>query len=354
MVAFAGYDMPVQYPSGIIAEHQHTRQAAGLFDVSHMGQAFLKASDHEAAAAALETLVPADIANLARGRQRYTQLLNAEGGIVDDLMVTRSHDPADDGTLYLVVNAARKMVDFALLEAKLAGRAQLSIAADRALLALQGPQAAAVMAPHCPAAVALPFMGARSSVFDGTDVHVSRSGYTGEDGFELSVTADRVGDVWATLIADFRVKPIGLGARDSLRLEAGLCLYGHDMDETTTPVEAALTWSIQKRRREGLGFPGAERIKRQIASGAGRLRVGLVPEGRAPVREGATIHSLTGDTVGAITSGGFGPSLGRPIAMGYVTPDLATLGTAVMIDLRGKRVPATVAALPFFPHRYQR
>ena len=249
MVPFAGYDMPVQYPTGIIAEHNHTRSGAGLFDVSHMGQAFLAAGDHEAVATALESLIPADILNLGRGRQRYSQFLNAEGGVLDDLMVVRSPDPSDDGVLGLVVNASRKAVDFAMLQDKLAGRAQLTIGEDRALLALQGPQAAAVMADLCAEAAGLSFMGAASGLVAGIEAGFTRSGYTGEDGYEISVKADNVVALWRTLLADPRVKPIGLGARDSLRLEAGLCLYGHELDETTSPVEADLTWSIQKRRR---------------------------------------------------------------------------------------------------------
>jgi aminomethyltransferase len=354
MVPFAGYDMPVQYPSGIIAEHQQTRSAAGLFDVSHMGQAFLKAASHAAAAAALETLVPADIQTLARGRQRYSQFLDEKGGILDDLMVARSADASDDGALFLVVNASRKEVDFELIRDRLRRRAELIAAPERALLALQGPQAAAVMARHCPAAAALPFMGARSSDFDGVDIHVSRSGYTGEDGFELSIPADMVATVWETLLADQRVKPIGLGARDSLRLEAGLCLYGHDIDETTSPIEADLAWSIQKRRREEGGFPGAERIQKELAGGPPRRRVGLLPEGRAPVREGAAIKSKAGEVIGRVTSGGFGPSVGTPIAMGYVATAFASPGTDLSVDLRGKDVAARVVPLPFAPHRYHR
>jgi len=354
MVPFAGYAMPVQYPTGIIAEHLHTRGAAGLFDVSHMGQAFLAAADHDTVAAALETLVPADIAGLGNGRQRYTQLLDGTGGILDDLMVSRSHDPRDDGTLMLIVNASRKADDFALLREALAGRAELRVAADRALLALQGPQAAAVMAEHCPEAGDLPFMGAGSARFDGNDVHVSRSGYTGEDGFEISVAAGRAKAVWDALAADARVKPVGLGARDSLRLEAGLCLYGHDIDTSTSPVEAGLAWSIQKRRREGGGFPGAERIRRELAQGPARRRVGILPEGRAPVREGAAIKAADGRVVGAVTSGGFGPSVGAPVAMGYVESGLAGSGTALRVELRGRDVPAVVARMPFAPHRFHR
>ncbi|MDQ0470382.1 glycine cleavage system aminomethyltransferase GcvT [Labrys wisconsinensis] len=354
MVPFAGYAMPVQYPSGIIAEHTHTRAAAGLFDVSHMGQASLRAANHAAVAAALEALVPADILGLAPGRQRYSQLLNADGGILDDLMVSRPADPAADGTLALVVNASRKAADFALLRERLAGKAELLVHDDRALLALQGPEAAAVMAMHCPPAAALPFMGVATATIDGIAVGLSRSGYTGEDGFEISVGAGEARALWDRLTADPRVRPIGLGARDSLRLEAGLCLYGHDIDETTSPVEAGLTWSIQKRRREAGGFPGAVLVRRELEDGPARLRIGLRPEGRAPVREGAVIKNSFGDVVGSVTSGGFGPSLGAPVAMGYVLRRFAEPGTALTVDLRGKDVPATVVPLPFVPHRYKK
>ncbi|MDQ0394958.1 glycine cleavage system aminomethyltransferase GcvT [Labrys monachus] len=354
MVPFAGYDMPVQYPAGIIAEHNHTRQAAGLFDVSHMGQAFLTAHDHAAVAAALETLVPADILNLPRGRQRYTQFLNAEGGTLDDLMVSRPVDPADDGSLSLVVNASRKQADYDLIKEKIGDRASLLIVQDRALIALQGPLAAAVMADHCPEAAALPFMGARSSRFGDIDIAVSRSGYTGEDGFEISVKSSKAGALWRILLRDERVKPVGLGARDSLRLEAGLCLYGHELDETTSPVEAGIAWSIQKRRREQGGFPGAARIQRELAEGPARMRIGLVPEGRSPVREGAVIRNAGGETIGVVTSGGFGPTVGGPVAMGFVPPAYAAIGTDLLVDLRGRNVPARVAALPFTPHRFHR
>jgi aminomethyltransferase len=354
MVPFAGYEMPVQFATGIIAEHNHTRNAAGLFDVSHMGQAYLVAEDHRSAAAALEMLVPADILNLARGRQRYTQFLDGNGGILDDLMVARSPDAADDGRLFLVVNAGRKDADFALVERALGGKAELRIAEDRALIALQGPQAAEVMGRHCPAAVALPFMGAGRALFEELDIHVSRSGYTGEDGFEISARASDAAALWDALAADERVRPVGLGARDSLRLEAGLCLYGHDIDETTSPIEAGLAWSIQKRRRETGGFPGEERIRRELQAGPSRLRVGLMPDGRAPVREGAAIKNEAGEIVGKITSGGFGPTVGGPIAMGYVERAFAEVGTPVLVELRGKDVPTRIAAMPFTPHRFHR
>ena len=353
MVAFAGYHMPVQFRDGIIAEHQHTRDAAGLFDVSHMGQAFLVGADHAAAATALEALVPADILSLAPGRQRYTQLLNEEGGILDDLMVTRSADPAEDGVLMLVVNAARKEADFVHLEARLSGSVKLLRAGHRALLALQGPKAAQVMARHIRNVGSLAFMSACSASFDGIDCHVSRSGYTGEDGFEISVKGTRAVAIAERLLDEADVKPIGLGARDSLRLEAGLCLYGHDIDETTSPVEAALTWSIQKRRREAGGFPGATRVREELANGPARLRVGLRPEGRAPAREGAEIRA-EGAPIGRVTSGGFGPTIGGPIAMGYVERRFAAPGTAVALVVRDKELAASVVALPFVPHRYFR
>ena len=354
MVPFAGYDMPVQYPTGIITEHNHTRNAAGLFDVSHMGQAFLVGDGHEAVSLALETLLPADILNLGRGRQRYSQFLNDQGGTLDDLMVSRSANPADDGTLGLVVNASCKNADFALVRAKIGNRVKLMIADDRALLALQGPLAAAVMADHCPDAAAMPFMGSRSSTFDGIDIGISRSGYTGEDGYELSVKADKAVTLWRVLLADERVKPIGLGARDSLRLEAGLCLYGHELNETISPIEAGLAWSIQKRRREQGGFPGSDRIQGEIAGGTSRTRVGLIPEGRSPVREGAVLKSIAGEQVGIVSSGGFGPTVGGPVAIGYVPPTLAAPGTELVVELRGKDVPIKVAAMPFAPHRFHR
>ena len=354
LVPFAGYEMPVQYADGIIAEHTHTREAAGLFDVSHMGQAFLVGPDHATAARALEALVPADIVNLAPGRQRYTQLTDTDGGILDDLMVTRSAEPEEDGVLMLVVNAAGKEADYAHIAPALPANVRLIRADHRALIALQGPKAAAVLERHCASAAAMPFMSARSASFDGIDCHVSRSGYTGEDGYEISVKANRVRAIAERLLGHAEVKPIGLGARDSLRLEAGLCLYGHDIDTTTSPVEAALAWSIQKRRREESGFPGAERVLAELRDGPRRLRVGLRPEGRIPAREGAEIKSSDGTPIGKVTSGGFGPSLGAPIAMGYVERAFAEPGTPVALVVRGKDIPASVAALPFVPHRYYR
>ena len=353
MVPFAGYSMPVQY-EGILAEHHWTRQHAGLFDVSHMGQRFLAGSDHATTVAALETLTPGDFASLGLGRMRYTLLLNDEGGIVDDLMVTRSPSADDDGGLMLVFNAARKEIDDAYVRARLPAGIELLADDGRALLALQGPEAAEVMARHCPKAEALTFMTATSAEFDGIDCHVSRSGYTGEDGFEISVSAAHAEAVARALLGDAEVKPIGLGARDSLRLEAGLPLYGHDLDETTSPVEAGVAFAIAKRRRTEGGFPGADRILRELADGPPRKRVGLRPEGRAPVREGAMVLAADGSQIGTVTSGGFGPTVGAPIAMGYVGAPYAETGTPLQLSGRRGPEPARVAAMPFVPHNYFR
>lgn len=346
MVPFAGYDMPVQFPAGILKEHLHTRAEAGLFDVSHMGQAALTGNG---VAVAIERLLPGDIQALAPGQMRYTQLTNAEGGILDDLMVTR----LSDDRLWLVVNAACKEADFALIERGLDGLARLERAEDRALLALQGPAAASVIARHAPALATLPFMTMTEAAIDGVPALVSRSGYTGEDGYEISVPAAEAERLARLLLAEAEVLPIGLGARDSLRLEAGLCLYGHDIDETTTPVEAALTWSISKRRREEGGYPGAEVVQRQLAEGVARKRVGILPEGRAPAREGTAI-AVDGATVGTVTSGGFGPSFGGPVAMGYVATQHARPDTALTLAVRGKDLPARTAKMPFVPQRYYR
>ena len=354
MVPFAGYEMPVQYPLGILKEHLHTRAGAGLFDVSHMGQALLIGPDHDTTAAALEALVPADIANLKPGQQRYSQLLNDEGGIIDDLMVTRSHAADDDGSLMLVVNASRKEVDYTHIAARLPDDVRLEPMPERALLALQGPSAKAVMAKLSDVAAGLPFMGAASGKVGAFDCHVSRSGYTGEDGFEISVAAAKAEKLARLLLAQEGVQPIGLGARDSLRLEAGLCLYGHDIDETTSPIEAGLVWSIQKRRREQGGFPGAQRIQDELANGPKRRRVGIRPDGRAPAREGTEVLALLGDKLGVVTSGGFGPSVNGPVAMGYVKASYAEPGKPVNLMVRGKALSASVAPLPFVPHRYVR
>ena len=355
MVGFAGHAMPVQYPSGILSEHLHTRAKAGLFDVSHMGQAIL-AAPH--AARRLERLVPGDIAALAPGRMRYTQLLDAQGHILDDLMVTRLDDDGGLERLFLVVNAATKAADFAHLATELPDCA-LEVLDDRALLALQGPKAAAVLRRHftCEAAdsiSAMPFMSAKSSAWDGVPLNVSRSGYTGEDGFEISIPAAAALAFARKLLTDPDVRPIGLGARDSLRLEAGLCLYGHDIDETTGPVEAGLLWSISKRRRAEGGFVGYEQVKRTIDLGPTRRRVGFLLEGKAPAREGSEIVTRNGQNIGRLTSGGFAPSLGQPIAMGYVDAMCATPGTQVSLMARGKPLAANIVPIPFVPHHYFR
>jgi aminomethyltransferase len=356
MVPFAGYDMPVQYPAGILTEHNWTREHAGLFDVSHMGQAFLVAEDgsHETVARALEALIPADVLNLKPNQQRYSQLLGQDGGILDDLMVTRVGAPGHEGWLYLVVNASMKEADYAHIQAHLPKGVSLNRKDGLGLMALQGPSAAAVLAGLAPEAAELPFMMSADVEIDGIRCHVSRSGYTGEDGFEISCRAEDAARLWNTLLADPEVKAIGLGARDSLRLEAGLCLYGHDIDTTTSPIEAGLIWSIQKRRREEGGFPGAERIQREIRNGASRVRVGIRPEGRAPAREGNVIATPDGREVGIVTSGGFGPTVNGPVAMGYVSKDVSTVGTDLQLVVRGKSLAAKVAAMPFAPHRYKR
>lgn len=345
MVPFAGYDMPVQYPTGIIKEHERCRTLAALFDVSHMGQAELRGPDVEAA---LETLVPADIAGLGLDRIRYTQFTNDSGGILDDLMVTRRA-----GRLFLIVNAARKAADFAHLERHLTPRGiLLSVLADRALLALQGPAAAAVMARLVPAAAALGFMACGDFDLGGVPLAISRSGYTGEDGFEVSLPADAAESFARRLLAEKEVAPAGLGARDSLRLEAGLCLYSHDIDETTSPVEAGLAWSIARRRREGGGFPGATRIQTELRQGPARRRVGIRPEGRVPAREGTAITDESGTAIGTVTSGGFGPTAGGPVAMGYVAAAQAAPGTRVKLLVRGEGRPGEIVRLPFVAHRY--
>jgi len=354
MVPFAGYEMPVQYPAGILAEHLQTRAAAGLFDVSHMGQALIEGPNHAASAQALERLCPADIVNLAPGRQRYTQFLNEDGGIIDDLMVTRP--VGEDGRLSLVVNASRKAVDFDLLRAKLPADVRLTVLDAQALIALQGPKAASVLARLAPREniEAMPFMSARAMQFSGVEAHVSRSGYTGEDGFEISLAAVSADAFARRLLAEAEVKPIGLGARDSLRLEAGLCLYGHELDEAIDPIEAGLNWSIQKRRRIEGGFSGAARIQAALATGPKRKRVGIRLAGRAPARDGAEIVDQAGAIIGIVTSGGFGPSVAAPIAMGYVGAEFATSGTPIGLVVRGKTLAADVAALPFHPHAYYR
>jgi aminomethyltransferase len=357
MVPFAGYDMPVQYGSGVLREHLHTRSSAGLFDVSHMGQIVLRPKSGKVgdAALALERLVPQDIVAVAPGRQRYAQFSNDAGGLLDDLMVANFGDH-----LFLVVNAACKAEDEAHLRAHLSDSCIIEPLPDRALIALQGPKAEAVLTKLCPDASAMRFMDSGPRRVGNIDCFVSRSGYTGEDGFEISVSADQAETLAKALLADNDVLPIGLGARDSLRLEAGLCLYGHDIDTSTTPVEGALEWSIQKSRRNGGaragGFPGADKILAQLANGAPRRRVGLRPEGRAPVREGVALFAdeTSTDQIGAVTSGGFGPSLNAPVAMGYLPSSLAAAGGLVFAELRGTRLPLRVAAMPFVPNTYKR
>jgi len=359
MVPFSGYSLPVQYPTGIIAEHKWTREHAGLFDVSHMGPSFLEISgktgdpeaDHAAAAAVVETLVCGDIKGLKPGQIRYTLLLNDTGGTLDDLMIARS--PRFPGTLYIVVNAGTKENDFRLIAEAAGGKAKFTRADDGALLALQGPEAAAVMADFLPATTGLGFMTYGSFEWRDARLMISRSGYTGEDGFEMLVPANHAAAVWDALLADPRVKPIGLGARDSLRLEAGLPLYGHDLDETISPTEAGLNFAVSKRRREAADFPGATRIVREFGGELNRIRVGLLVEG-APARDGADILGPDGAVVGKITSGGFSPSLNRAIALGFVPPGLSAAGTQLAVSVRGRAQPATVAPLPFVPHRYFR
>ncbi len=345
MVPFAGYSMPVQYPAGVLKEHNHTRTAAGLFDVSHMGQARLTGADP---AAALETLVPAELQALEAGQQRYTQFTNDAGGILDDLMVTNMGDH-----LFIVVNAACKDADFAHMQAGLAGRAELEIIDDCALLAIQGPEAGAVMARLAPECAKMTFMTAATITLGGVECLATRSGYTGEDGFEISIPAGDAERIAKLLLAEPEVEPIGLGARDSLRLEAGLCLYGSDIDETTTPVEAALLWSVGKRRREEGGFPGAGVVQRQLAEGVARKRVGIRPEGRAPARAHTEIHA-DGRKIGEITSGGFGPTIEGPVAMGYVETAYSKVGTEIALIVRGKEIPAKVEKMPFVAQRYFR
>jgi aminomethyltransferase len=350
MVPFAGYDMPVQYPAGILKEHLHTRELAGLFDVSHMGQAMLEAED---AAAAMERLVPGDLGALAPGQIRYTVLTQDDGGILDDLMIARPED-GSKRRLNLVVNAACKVQDFAHIEARLQGIARLIMLPRHALIALQGPRAAAVMARLVPGIEAMRFMTQRATTIDGMAAQISRSGYTGEDGFEISVPEFAAEALARRLLAETEVAPIGLGARDSLRLEAGLCLYGHDIDTTTSPIEAGLAWTISKRRREQGGFPGAARIQRELANGPTRRRVGILPDGKAPAREHVEIVDAAGGRVGEVTSGGFGPTLGGPMAMGYVAAASAGEGTAVNLLVRGSPRPARIVKMPFVPHRYHR
>jgi len=344
MVPFAGYDMPVQYPAGVLAEHVHTRTKAGLFDVSHMGQVRLSGEGVEAA---LEKLVPGDIQVLKPGKVRYTMFTNEQGGILDDLMVSQTgHD------LFMVVNAACKAQDIAHLKAGLGAGIKVDVLEDRALLALQGPDAAKVMARHAPGAAEMGFMTWTELKVCGFDCFVTRSGYTGEDGYEISVHEDHAVALAKKLLAEPEVAPIGLGARDSLRLEAGLCLYGSDIDETTSPIEAGLNWTISKRRRAEGGFAGAATVQKHLAEGAPRLRVGIRPVDKAPARAHTEIVDAAGRKIGEVTSGGFGPTLGGPLAMGYVEAKFATPGTEVQLLVRGTPRPAHVVAMPFVAHNY--
>ncbi len=353
MVTFAGYELPVSYASGIVREHEHTRERASLFDVSHMGQILVTGED---AAAALEALMPTDLVNLGEGRQRYAMLTSEAGGVLDDLMVAR----LDEGFL-LVVNAARKADDLARIEAHVQeigyDDCRVQMLSDRALLALQGPKAADVLEPLAPDAASLRFMDVRRVVVTGTECIVSRAGYTGEDGFEVSVPASEAEALARALLAHPEVAPAGLGARDTLRLEAGLCLYGNELDETTTPIEADLTWTIARARRPGGaragGYPGADTIERQLRDGPPRRRVGLATESRVPVRAGSELADADGRTVGRVTSGGFAPTLKRPIAMGYVDADAAQPERELVATVRGQPIPMRVVPLPFVPHRYR-
>lgn len=355
IVPFAGYEMPVQFPTGILKEHLHTRASAGLFDVSHMGQAILHLEGkggHDEIAAAFETLIPGDIKALKPGQIRYTLLLNDQGGIRDDLMVTRPEAPEEAGTLFLVVNAGTKDADFAHIAAALKGRVRVERLEDRALIALQGPKAPEVLERIIPGVAKLSFMTMRKYSWERQVLFISRSGYTGEDGYEISVPGHIATAFARVLLADGAVLPIGLGARDSLRLEAGLCLYGHDIDEATTPVEADLTWAIGKRRKMEKGFPGDARILDQLFNGASRQRVGIRPDGKAPAREGTEIVDANGAVIGKVTSGGFGPSVNGPVAMGYVSPQHAKDGTSVGLRVRTQVLPAKIVPMPFVPKRF--
>ena len=352
IVPFAGYALPVQYPLGIMKEHQHTREKAGLFDVSHMGQAYIRSKDGSDPAKVIEELMPSALAVLKPGKMRYSVLLNEEGGIEDDLMVTRTFEP--EGTLYVVVNAACKDKDYDILEEKLGDRITLEPLEDRALLALQGPKAEEVLAELAPEAAELNFMEATMITLEGVVCWVSRSGYTGEDGYEISVPADEASDFARRLLRHDDVEWIGLGARDSLRLEVGLCLSGHDFDASVSPVGANITFALGKKRRENRDFVGVDRIMNELENGADSVRVGIIPSGRAPAREGTEIADENGTVVGRITSGGFGPTYGGPIAMGFVPKAMADEGTKLQLLIRGKAHEAVVAATPFVPQRYKR
>lgn len=357
MVPFAGYDMPVQYPAGVMKEHLHTRASAGLFDVSHMGQVILRAKSGklEDAALALETLVPVDILGLKEGRQRYGFFTDEAGGILDDLMITNRGDH-----LFVVVNAACKDADIRHMQAHLSHSCDIELLTDRALIALQGPRAEAVLAELWAGVSGMKFMDVREVPLLDVPCIVSRSGYSGEDGFEISIPSDKAQAIARALLEHPDCEPIGLGARDSLRLEAGLCLYGNDIDTTTSPIEASLEWAIQKARRTGGdregGFPGAERILAELSNGVARRRVGLKPEGKAPVRGHARLFADAQGTteLGEVTSGGFGPTVEGPVAMGYVPQEFAAPGTEIFAEVRGKYLPVTVAALPFITPTYKR
>ncbi|WP_077035116.1 glycine cleavage system aminomethyltransferase GcvT [Pelomonas sp. KK5] len=350
MVPFAGYDMPVQYPAGVMAEHKHTRAAAGLFDVSHMGQVLLIGAGADAA---METLVPVDVVDLGVFKQRYALFLDDQGGILDDLMICRRPDE-----LFVVVNAGCKEQDIAHMQKHLAGKCEVKPLPDQALLALQGPQAVTALSRLNPEVAKLTFMTGGFFDLDGIPAFLTRSGYTGEDGYEISVAGDRSIELARKLLAQPEVKPIGLGARDSLRLEAGLCLYGHDIDTTTTPVEASLTWAIQKVRRAGGaragGYPGASVVDHQLLEGAAKKRVGLVGSERMPVREGAKLVDENGTELGVVTSGTLGPTVNKPVALGYLPKSHAAIGTQVWAVVRDKRTPMTVSSTPFTPNGYYR
>ena len=354
MVPFAGYEMPVQYAAGVMKEHLHTRTAAGLFDVSHMGQVILRPkTGYEATALTFEALMPVDVLAVKPGRQRYGMFTNETGGILDDLMFANRSDH-----LFVVVNAACKAADIAHMTEHLSAVCDVIPVTDRGLLALQGPLAEAAFARLVPGVAAMRFMDVAILPWQGTDLWISRSGYTGEDGFEMSGHNEQAEALAQALLDQPEVMPIGLGARDSLRLEAGLCLYGHDIDTSTSPVEAGLTWAIQKARRAGGaragGFPGAERILHELAEGPERLRVGLRPEGRAPMRDGTDLFAEDATPIGRITSGGFGPSVGAPIAMGYVATAFGAPGIRLEGEVRGKRLPVTVSEMPFQTTTYKR
>jgi aminomethyltransferase len=355
MVPFAGYAMPVQYPTGLMAEHKQCRDAAALFDVSHMGQVRLVGAD---SARALETLVPVDVVDLAAGRQRYAFFTNASGGLLDDLMVVRPAVDAGFGDLFLVVNAGCKDADVRQMQAHIGHRYQVLPMPERALLALQGPKAVAALSRLNANVAPLVFMSGGVFELAGVPCFVTRSGYTGEDGFEISVPAAHATVLAEALLAQPEVKPAGLGARDTLRLEAGLCLYGHDINETTSPIEAGLSWAIQKVRRPGGaragGYPGAAVIERHLAGGAPTKRVGLVGLERVPVREGTALFDAHGHKLGTVTSGTLAPSVNQPIAMAYLPADHARPQQQVYADVRGKRLPMRVSPMPFHPHRYQR